>query len=60
MRTATRECEEHKREKEVYRKRLLDIDMSKSVAKTSTPLSSKAGSDRAQSPVNSNKSRMIN
>lgn len=60
MRTAVRECDEHKREKEVYRKRLLDIDMSKtSIAKSSTPLSSKAGSDRAQSPNNSSKSRML-
>ena len=58
MRTAIRECDEHKREKEVYRKRLLDIDMSKtSVAKSSTPLSSKAGSDRAHSPNNNSKSR---
>ena len=61
MRTAIRECDEHKREKEVYRKRLLDIDMTKSTAKSSTPLSSKAGSmggsERANSPTNSNKSR---
>lgn len=57
MRTAIRECDEHKREKEVYRKRLLDIDVPKSFsAKSSTPLGSKAGSERAVSPTNSNKS----
>jgi len=56
MRSASRECDEHKREKEVYRKRLLDIDVTKT--KSSTPLASKAGSDRANSPTNSNKSCM--
>ena len=56
MRTASRECDEHKREKEVYRKRLLDIDMTKT--KSSTPVGSKPGSDRANSPTNSNKSCM--
>lgn len=56
MRTAVRECDEHKREKEIYRKRLLDIDMSPQFKKTSTPLSSKTSSERAVSPTNSNKS----
>ncbi|XP_057316661.1 uncharacterized protein LOC130657669 isoform X2 [Hydractinia symbiolongicarpus] len=56
MRTAVRECDEHKREKEIYRKRLLDIDMSPQFKKSSTPLSSKTSSERAVSPTNSNKS----
>lgn len=55
MRTALRECEEHKREKEIYRKRLLDIDVSPQFKK-STVNSVKAASERAASPTNSNKS----
>lgn len=61
MRTATRECEEHKREKEIYRKKLLDNDMqplNKASSNTNTSLSANASldiSDRSESP-GSNKS----
>lgn len=52
MRSAQRECDEHKREKEIYRKRLLDIDVSPQFKKSTTPVKG----DRVPSPSTSNKS----
>ena len=49
MRAAVRECEEHKREKEIYRKRLLDIDMSPQFKKSS----------RTESPISNDKSSLF-